>query len=701
MAAAELAERLEKIVSDCERAAPVYARKFDELRSLNSYSEGLRNEGIRLQDSIRTETAFRSNRKRQKEQIEQACNNSLTALNRARDCLFQVSLENYILAKKYGGIPMIYDFIGFNDKTPLIRKTHYSSQIVDLKARILEKRDQLRQLQENVYCLDDESCEGLPGVDYSSDPSITDQFCGILESSFCQPVSNHQVIATRSLGGTVSSMVNKLKKPLYTEITIPTVKFPIPKAVPTVHGEVPVIDFLSQTQQMQESINTEVQALTALCARRKDIVAHITNEYSKIPENCVVCGDLIITVQDRIREAQTMLKALARADTSDEKTIWAAEVEIASVMSGLITHLRRFSERLSKEQWINYPFEEVPEMEPRQVSVDVIASTQIEKLMVTIGELEQVLSQGNVCQKEILDQLNYHLDAFKQISEMSCEESVITLPEPEPDFDNDDPLWKEYLQMREEIFKHNSEQLAQIGEILSELPDGARYENMDMSETAPAASDPTEAAPFRLNPMSFELPPVVTRSNPYEESNKWLLERIKNKSPSAENMHPVKVEPIARAKTNRQLIESLAEELTENLSEENLPELEARRAELIEAIVSLEMAKEAVKRNVMEKVQRQRELAVQKAQLEAELEEARETHAKKKENLEKAKSVEKKLRYNVEVGLPQISESLLAKLASKESHLARLKEAKRQLEKIEKEKEEFEKMVAAYDTMDI
>lgn len=612
---------LNKVIQEVVKHAPSFSFQIKQIEKARSELKKLSDEEQFLKDRIRKEEKI-SDAFGKLSNKENGMNENINRYNEMVELFRAEVLKNAKYAINEGRKPPIFYLEG-TGYSPLIRDVRIKTRIIKKKAEISRKIYHLHQLQQKVFCLSEDLDSNFAdyqinrNIDYSEykmenfSNYIKDKLMSAKLINFHSPT--HESISKLS-DFFSNSLYSQLENYEDKNPTIPLPEFSFHQLDSTNKREIPnyFSDFSKLiTPALQEIIiNVEelIKEVSQIFQIENSTIKSSAENFFKsnpsfIHTASVLCSNIIFKSQEKIIEAQKIAFLINQNISSPDAKILNESQHIQYLLSELVAVFDTIYDRLSRNQIIgqniSYDFDQT---KFQDFSIEELSHVQIEKCNSIISEMKQIFDKSLSVNKSFFGILDDILTRSREIrSSRPTIDLDIEISPPKAIDDSD--IRKEFLLLKQSILQKQSEQLNHLSDVLEQIPDEVKEIQIKEQEetTQPEMStglhfpsrneDNSENLPFEFTPNVSQI-----KSNPYQDSNQNLLEKIvkKEKDPSEYKLIKPKENPDASQQNDKDIlekprkyydvIENIKNSLASSVHTDKIEDLNSQREALLDEL---------------------------------------------------------------------------------------------------------------------
>lgn len=559
---------LQNLIRKVYNASPLFQQRINQLKfELTHYSDLCKKEE-KLNQKKADQIKLLQNGFERCRQVRETHENSvqqyLTVKSKLKDAVYKEA----ILAIKNGKNPLIYSKLNAQDKTMLVQSSRINSRLILLKANMMKEFDQLCELQQNVYCLDEISNTNninfLLNNNFNDFPEKSSEFFAtqllykkndseqktsqyILDHFQAQYQPQSQNIPQKpitQISKSISSKINQIKSNNLIPLYFASFK---PQQLQKETRNIKFNSFLSKVasnfdkiigsdQELKEKIYLLFQEISTLYQKRHEILSNFYQSKQEFtPVKILSCINILINSSESLRKTQTLIETLNALITTNgtiPRSIWSNEHQIRFKMNQLLNSIDNITNLLSKTQKYakldKFGYQEIRE----QYVIEEVSQTQIDQCKDLISELQVAFTN---LEKEKIASLEEIDDTIKLVTQIKQnkkddEDDDIFLNKHDKEFNPsmtdlshiEDEHLPEILQARASLLDKQNAELQKLMEIIKTIPDELKEVSFDR-----------EDLDFKFKPPpTIQLPPVTS----YEEDESTHSSQIFSVSSSTDDI---------------------------------------------------------------------------------------------------------------------------------------------------------------------
>ena len=658
-------------------------------RSLVERHDKLINLRGKLIDEIQKEKEFK-NYCNGKKELTEAQNAKLEAeFNAEKDRFQAAALEN----AKFSRHPFIFKVKEINGNTQYVNKSRKRAKILELKTKFKENMEKLENLRNNVFCLDNETSANEYSIldenkIEASELKLSEKLKNTLNEN-CD--AEESISVTQPTLRAINQIIDDFQNPEKLE---PKVVFSQKTFTPKSTDKQRNVDFLisdyfsfydkqnallEEKKKNLEEVNQEIRKIDeqrSTMSQRisKNLEKHISQLKN---HKYVLCVDVAYEAHKQVQQAQTVIDSLSKyMNTKDNKDVIANDATIKLLIAQISSDIKQIVDR-SKRMSLTQTISPINIPTTSKFTVNEISLEHISRCKKNIEELRSIFDVSQQYQVMALDELDGMLKGIKTMCDMQ-QYKFHDRKKTEPTITIDFERRRKFNELRMKVLEKQKKQLAQVGEMISSLPDSIK--ELQVKPIEQKSADENQKGNEESHAEASNDDALIEESDPFAEANSVILERILAKEVNAtEAPNLASTIPVYSPNDNaKEVFDQIANKLSvdkfdyeKSIAEKN--NAQKRLTNLLDTTMTLKEKKVAALAEMEERKKRIEELQEKINAL------------KQDEETNKAKAQE----------LSEKERSLKEKTSKVESENRSLEENINELEEKNKEAQELEKQVQA------
>lgn len=565
---------LNKIIRDVANSAPKFYAQIEQIETTKSELNKLKDEEQNLGDRICKEREISSNYANLFKYQEEARNENFRRYEESIEFFRREVLKNAKYALASDERPLVYKISGGRGISPLICSARDKSLIIKKKAEITKKIHHLRHLHQNIFCLSQDFDENLSNsffhyqinqeIDFS-DYKMENFSKPIKEKLMEQPIPDCNFLTMNSITSLSNAFSNS---PSFSPnndksaaISLSTFSFPRSPSIekkdlsdyytnfsklisPTLQELIGTIeDLLKEMNTIFRIENSTIKTSTENFFRSNPSFIHTAS---------VSCSNIIFEAQENIHKAQKIAFLLNQNILPPETKVLNESHHIQTLLNELVSIFDNVYDRLSRSQIISQNMISFDFNSP-DIQIDELSRAQIERCNLIVSELKTIFEQSLTVNSSFLGVLNDIIVRSRENQSIRSKLDI-NIKTPPPKEIDDSQIKQKFLQLKQRILKKQSEQLNAFCNTLEEIPPEVKEIQLKKEINIENQANQSPGLHFPSNNTSEQLKTTETvhngvtenpltelkrnlqqmKSNPYQDSNRNLLEKIieRSKEPS-------------------------------------------------------------------------------------------------------------------------------------------------------------------------
>ena len=527
-------EAMNEVLADiCRRmklAAPVYARRVEELSEIQESVNKLKTEEAELNKRIQE---CRETTEETLERVQVANDESYARLEAITAELQTAVLREAAIAKVRDQPPLIEHILLPGGETNLVRHARMRTRVIEMKARLLEKLDRLSELRRRVFCLgDDEEAfadiERLLPIEEERATATTN-----LVNSIQTEIESQQnvITATDLVNSKVSEGIQGFLKDeaMRSQVEFSVLHFPVRERTRLESIRSVNLPKSKVSPNIRAEITREQNSLLEMRAARIDLLnrARASIEVADAPLPTFL--ELFVTAVKQFAETQKTIEKVAtvlQTNNAVPVDVWRTENAIHQKMQALVSRLNRLVMQFSQKRALGglkgFGYSQYLYTQP--LVVEETMGEQVERCKKLIEELETAMRETD--SKSIVS-----LEAIdEQVAQVKVARAKLENIEQFPVV-RDSPVsdeWKqreaEFLAVNKELVEKQKEEIRIISDLLKEFPGDVSKIEIDCEE--PQVSLETIQLPAQINIEEATVDTIMAECETVLDSNDYLIAQI-------------------------------------------------------------------------------------------------------------------------------------------------------------------------------
>lgn len=527
-------DAMNEVMADiCRRvklAAPVYARRLEELSEIQEAVNKLKSEEAELNKRIQE---CRETTEETLERVEVANDESYARLEAVKAELQTAVLREAAIAKVRDQPPLIEHILLPGGETNLVRHARMRTRVIEMKARLLEKLDRLSELRRRVFCLGEDE-EAFADIEHllPIEEERTTATTNLVNSIQTEIESQQSVVtATDLVNSKMSEGIQGFLKDegMRGQVEFNVLHFPVRERTRLESIRSVNLPKSKVSPNIRAEITREQKSLLEMRAARIELLnrARESVEVSEAP--LPTFPELFVNAVKQFTETQKTIEKVATVLQTNNAVpidLWRTENSIHQKMQTLVSRLNRlvmqFSEKRPLGGLKGFGYSQYLYTQP--LVVEETMGEQVERCKKLIEELETAMRETdgkNAISLEAIDEQVAQVKVSRAKWE-NIEQFPVVRELPVSD------EWKqreaEFLAVNKELVEKQKEEIRIISDLLKDFPDDLSKLEIDCEQ--PHVSLETIQLPAQINIEEGTVDTIMAEGETILDSNDYLIAQI-------------------------------------------------------------------------------------------------------------------------------------------------------------------------------